>query len=64
MCRYKDFIKKMGEPYKVIKTKSNASILKERHLKEMQPLLSKRISKEVEKGKIMIRFTTKGNKHL
>jgi len=54
----------MGEPYKVIKTKSNASILKERHLKEMQPLLSKRISKEVEKGKIMIRFTTKGNKHL
>lgn len=44
--------------------KSVQAKLREKYLKEMEPLLKKSVYKEVEDKEIKIRFTKKGNKHL
>lgn len=44
--------------------KSTQAKLREKYLKEMEPLLKKSVYKKVENKEIKIRFTKKGNKHL
>lgn len=56
-CEAKKIIEKEAE--KSLQTK-----LREKYLKEMEPLLEKTIYKEVKNKEIKIRFTKKGNKHL
>ena len=49
---------------KEVLEKTAAKIEREKYLKEMGPLLDKRVVKKIDNGSIAIGFTKKGNKHL
>lgn len=52
------------EILKSIAEKSAAAAEREKYLKEMEPLLDKKVVKETDEGSVAIGFTKKGNKHL
>ena len=47
-----------------IAEKNAAAIEREKYLKEMEPLLDKKVVKKIDDGSITVGFTKKGNKHL
>ena len=59
-----DVRKKLEEKTNFAGEKSKSAMAKEKYLKEMEPLLEKRVCKDTDKGNIAIGFTRKGNKHL